>query len=104
MGKTKKLVRDRIPELMDKEKKNYSIIKVSDDGYNDFLKIKLVEEANEVLEAKTKDGLIEELADTLEVIDAMIELYNIPMSDVIEVKNNKANERGKFDDKIVMKF
>jgi len=65
----KKLVRDKIPEIIKSEKRNCEYYIASDFEYSVELFKKIVEEAIEVQESKSKDDLLEELADVIEVIN-----------------------------------
>ena len=65
--------------------------------YKEELIKKLIEESSEFAEAKTE----EELADVLEVVLA---LKNLPeYSNVDEVRKKKVEERGAFDERIILK-
>lgn len=92
-----KLVRDRIPELLEKEgfKVNYRVL--SKDEYKQALKDKLVEEVNEFLEAETKDEMREEIADIKEVLLAINKAFNLAGNGTNHIKYSKAIEKGKFD-------
>jgi len=93
-----KLIRDKIPEII-KGKGGNPVIHFADD--NEFwvkLKEKLQEEVGEFI----KDENIEEMADILEVIDAICEFKNFDRNKLEEVKNKKAEERGKFKNKIIL--
>jgi len=94
-----KLVRDRIPEIIVENgaKANTRIIE-SNDEYIRELSRKLVEEAGEVLETPT----IEELADTQEVIDALVVALGHTATELHVVQADKALKRGKFDKRIYL--
>ena len=84
-----KLVRDKIPEII---KNNGEIPKIrilNDEEYKEELELKLYEEYKEVIESNSTDRL-EELADLLEVINALANLENKDLSDIIEIANNKS--------------
>jgi predicted house-cleaning noncanonical NTP pyrophosphatase (MazG superfamily) len=97
MGKYNKLVRDKIPEMLDKKGISYEKRIASDNEYKIELIKKLDEEVKEFLE----DNITEELADIIEVIEALKRLpeYN----DVEEVRIQKLKDRGGFDKKIIIK-
>ena len=69
---------------------------LSDEEYNDSLKDKLIEEAAEVKEASTNKDILEEMADVLEVLDALCHLHGISKDDLETCKQKKFLERGGF--------
>jgi predicted house-cleaning noncanonical NTP pyrophosphatase (MazG superfamily) len=92
-----KLVRDRIPEILDGKGIPYEKRVASPEEYKNALIKKLSEETAEFSEA----GDSEELADVLEVIEA---LRNLPeYKDVETLRLKKREERGGFDGKIILK-
>ena len=92
-----KLVRDRIPEILDHKGVIYEKRIASPEEYKQELIKKLVEEVNEF----TAEGDPEELADVLEVITALRTLPEY--EDVEAVRLKKLQERGGFSDKIILK-
>jgi predicted house-cleaning noncanonical NTP pyrophosphatase (MazG superfamily) len=96
--KYNKLVRDKIPEYI-KSKGGVPVVHVAaDKEYWLKLKEKLQEEINEFSQSET----IEEMADILEVIDAICDFKKFDGDELHKVKIKKAEERGKFKDKIVL--
>jgi predicted house-cleaning noncanonical NTP pyrophosphatase (MazG superfamily) len=96
--KYNKLVRDKIPEYI-KSKGGVPIIHIADDDeYWQRLKDKLQEEVGEFIEAEN----VEEMADILEVIDAICNFKNFDKAELQNVKENKAEERGRFKDKVIL--
>lgn len=91
-----KLWRDKAPSLMEDTGSKIHIKTLTDDEYNDCLKDKLEEESSEVKNASTKEALLEEMADVLEVIDAICKLHNITADELEKCKQKKYLERGGF--------
>jgi len=93
-----KLVRDKIPEII----RSKGIISkthiASDEEYRQKLKDKLQEEVDEFL----KDSNEEELADILEVIYALCDLYKIDKDSLEQTRKEKAEKKGGFKDKIIL--
>jgi predicted house-cleaning noncanonical NTP pyrophosphatase (MazG superfamily) len=92
-----KLVRNKIPEILDEKGITYEQRIASSEEYKVELIKKLSEEADEFSER----GDIEELADVLEVIEALKQLPEY--SEVEAVRQRKREERGGFDKKIILK-
>jgi predicted house-cleaning noncanonical NTP pyrophosphatase (MazG superfamily) len=96
MAKYEKLVRDRIPEILDAKGVPYEKRIATDEEYRTELIKKLVEEAGEFSEA----GALEELADVLEVVVALRTLPEY--ADVEMVREKKAAERGAFGERLIV--
>lgn len=94
-----KLVRDRIPEIIEAEGKQYRTAVMTEDEYRAALLAKLVEEAIEAREAMPGE-LVKELADLYEVIDAVMATYGIDRSEVLQAQQERHAERGGFDKQI----
>ena len=94
-----KLVRDKIPSIIEESGKQAHVrVAASDKEYASLLCQKLQEEGNEFLE----DPSVEEAADLYEVLRAMCDLNAISLDDVVNVADNKRNERGGFSSRIVL--
>ena len=93
-----KLVRDRIPEIIEKSGKQpvYSIL--SDEAYLTKLDEKLNEELAEYQESKS----MEELADLQEVIRAVAVARGSSIEEVEAIRRDKAAKRGGFEKKILL--
>ena len=94
-----KLVRDKIPEIIEKSGNKCVIATLSDEEYAKMLDEKLLEE---VAEYKA-DKNAEELADILEVICAIAKNKGILEEDLKEIRAQKQHKRGGFDKKILLK-
>ncbi len=92
-----KLWRDKLVDLMNQNQSKIHYKKLNNQEFIEQLKIKLLEEAQEVCYTNTKEDLIEELADILELISAFCTVQNITFQDIINIKNKKYNERGGFE-------
>lgn len=94
-----KLVRDKIPEIIEYNGKTCSIEVLSDDEYLKTLDTKLDEELAEY----HKEQNIEELADLIEVIYAAAKARGFTIEELENVRAKKAAERGGFEKKIMLK-
>lgn len=95
-----KLVRDNIPNIIENNGEEVITRILGDDEYKKELCNKLLEESNEVINAKSSDETLEELADVLEVLKAIAELNNKNLEDIIEIAKRKKLERGGFKKRI----
>ena len=90
-----KLVRDRIPEIIQSEGRTCGTDTFSDEAFDQALREKLIEEAQEIA-AATPDKLIMELADLYEVIDGLLTSHHIEDAAVIAEQERRSGERGSF--------
>lgn len=98
----KKLVRNLIPAIL--EKKGIKVITsiLDEKSFIISLKDKLQEEVQEFLEASTKETRLEELADILEVLLAIINSENTTIDVLESIRIKKSGERGDFSKKIFL--
>ena len=94
-----KLVRDRIPEIIEMSGKTCETELLSSEAYLQMLDKKLDEELLEY----HKDQNVEELADLLEVIYAVVKARGYSIEEVDQVRVEKRKERGGFDERILLK-
>ena len=104
MRKYNKLIRDNIPQLIMKSEKKFKVRLLNDEEYKRELRYKLLEEANELINAKTREEVLEELADAYEVLDYVLRAEKIDLMDVQEVRVKKNMEKGAFDEKILLEY
>ncbi len=69
---------------------------LNDQEFDKEIRIKLLEETQEVVVAATRTELIGEIADLYEVFDALAELYAITQVEIVVEKLRKYNEHGNF--------
>jgi predicted house-cleaning noncanonical NTP pyrophosphatase (MazG superfamily) len=96
-----KLVRDRIPEIISKSGIEYQTITLSEQEYQQALRQKLIEEAQEAATANNAD-LVIEIADLLEVVDALLKSYEISHHKVLLEQDRKRASKGDFDNKTML--
>lgn len=94
----KKLVRDKIPEIIIAKGDSALTRILSDEEFLGCLKRKLCEEVNEFL----TDGSVEELADIYEVLLAMLEHMGVSFESFEELRNKKVLEKGGFSKRIFL--
>lgn len=97
-----KLARDNIPDIIKSNNEISEIRILSADEYTKELNRKLLEEANEVVSAKTDEEIKEELADLYEVMLAKVKLINSDMKEIEEIATSKRNKRGAFNKRIFL--
>lgn len=98
-----KLIRDKIPEIVEGTGKKADTRVLSDDQeYLNYLLLKLIEEATELAKAKNEDNQMEELADVLEVIEAVLALKKLSLQDIAQVQDQKRQKRGGFKKRLLM--
>lgn len=94
-----KLVRDKIPEVIEASGKKCDIEVLNDEQYIEYLNKKIKEEVNEYLES----GEVEELADLEEVLRAILNVKNVSYDEFEKIRLSKVNKRGAFEKKLLLK-
>lgn len=97
-----KLVRDRIPEIIEASGSKAVTRKLLPSEVTTALKAKLLEEAAELAEATTAEAVAAEAADVLEVLQALCDEYAVQITHVTEVQLRKRNERGGFTERVFL--
>jgi predicted house-cleaning noncanonical NTP pyrophosphatase (MazG superfamily) len=93
-----KLVRDKIPEIIQADGKKLKSRILNDEEHLEALLKKFEEELAELREARN----IEELADVHEVLLALADALGISHSELEKVRADKAAKRGGFQQKIFL--
>lgn len=94
-----KLIRDKIPEIIE-AKGSKSIVETLDgSSFQKYLDIKLNEELKEYLE----DGSVEELADLVEVVYALLDCKGVSREEFEKIRVAKVEERGAFKRRLLLK-
>ena len=98
MNTYNKLVRDNILDII-RTNGEQSIFHIANE---EEFKIKLFEKLQEEAVEFIKDEKLSELADLLEVIDAICVLKGFSTDELMEVKNKRKVERGGFEKRIIL--
>lgn len=85
-------MRDRIPEIIRSKGAQPTVRIASEDELDLLMRTKIVEEAEELLTS----GETEEIADLLEVIDALIQLRGFSSAKLDQLRAEKNQTRGGF--------
>lgn len=93
-----KLVRDKIPEIIKNDNCKPITKVLNDEEYIKELNKKLKEETNEYL----NDNNVEELADIVEVIYAILDSKNVSIEKFETIRKLKVEKRGAFKNKIFL--
>lgn len=102
--KYEKLIRDRIPEVMDAEGVAYELDTLDDDAFRRALRAKLVEEATEAAACEGPVELRKELADLLEVVEQMIATEQLDPTEVRRLQERRRAERGGFERRLWLRW
>lgn len=97
--KQNKLWGDKAIDLMEAQGSKIHWTALNDYEFFAQLKIKFMEEAQEVWNANTKEALIEELSDIMEVISSLCLVHEFSMEDIAKMQRKKYEERGGFEGK-----
>jgi predicted house-cleaning noncanonical NTP pyrophosphatase (MazG superfamily) len=98
MKKYDKLVRDKIPNIIKKDGVKSKFHVADEKEYRQKLNEKLREEVEEFIEKPSA----EEIADVLEVIEAIARINGIGIEDIKEQKLTKRSLRGGFSKRIIL--
>ena len=93
-----KLVRDKIPEILDSKGLSYLAHKAGDEELMSYLKKKLVEEVEEFSEEPS----INELADIQEVVYALLDELGHSKEQLEQAREEKQSSRGSFKEKWIL--
>ena len=93
------LIRDKIPEIIEKSGKKCTVEVMDNETYIKYLDAKL----NEELAEYQADKSIEELADLLEVMQAVAVARGYSVEELEKVRKEKADKRGGFEKRLLLK-
>ncbi|MBR6524422.1 MAG: nucleoside triphosphate pyrophosphohydrolase [Clostridia bacterium] len=93
-----KLVRDRIPEIIEQSGKNCTLRTLNEEEYLLHLDKKLAEELHEYQESKS----LEEICDLVEVLRAVLSARGYTWEEMEHIRMQKHQERGGFEKRILL--
>jgi len=93
-----KLIRDKIPDIIIKAGKTPHTYVADNKEYHQKLIEKLKEELDEYIE----NSNLEELADIMEVLDALIDFHQVDKKRFYAIKNQKKQSNGGFEQRLVL--
>jgi len=97
----RKLIRDKLPEIILATGDKYEVRIMGKREYERELKKKLVEESKELNEV-SKEKILNEIADVLELLKSISEFYKIDFRLIEEKQVQKRKERGGFKKRLFL--
>ncbi|PAQ16089.1 phosphoribosyl-ATP pyrophosphohydrolase [Bacillaceae bacterium SAOS 7] len=97
-----KLVRDRIPEIIEKAGKSSKTRILNEQEYYEEVHKKMNEELMEYEAADNDEEALEELADLLELIHAAATIHGANYEQLEAIRERKAEKRGGFEERIFL--
>ncbi|HYF78495.1 MAG TPA: nucleoside triphosphate pyrophosphohydrolase [Symbiobacteriaceae bacterium] len=98
MPEYNKLVRDRIPEIIEASGRRCEVRELNDEEYLAALNRKLGEELQEYL----ADGSLGELADLVEVVNAIVLFRGHSLEEFEQIRMEKQQVRGGFTRRVLL--
>ena len=94
-----KLVRDNIPDIIESEGKTPDVSVCDEETYLEKLNEKLLEEVREY----SRSHAVEELADVVEVVHAILDVKGISNTTFDRLRSNKNKIKGAFRKRLLLK-
>jgi predicted house-cleaning noncanonical NTP pyrophosphatase (MazG superfamily) len=99
-----KLIRDRIPEIMDAAGVRYEVAVLDDAAFRSALRAKLLEEATEAASAGSAEELAKEIADLCEVAETLLAVEGVDAEAVRAVQRERREARGGFGRRLELRW
>lgn len=100
----KKLIRDRIAEIIKKDGHKPKVRIMDKKEYVLELKKKVLEEAKELIKASSKEEIVNELSDLWELMESVAKTNRIKISEIKKLKIIKNKKRGGFKKKLFLEY
>ena len=97
-----KLVRDKIVKIIEQNGSGCNFRLLDDIEYFNALKKKLFEEVKDFDKTTNENDALEELADILEVIHAVLTVHNKSFENLEAVRVKKLEQRGSFENRLFL--
>lgn len=97
-----KLVRDLVPDIIEKAGKKPIIRILENNEYIEALQGKFIEELEEYKQAADRNQALEELADLLEIVYSLAAYHGATKEELEAIRGKKAEERGGFEKRIFL--
>lgn len=98
----RKLIRDRIPEKMERAGAAYKVRRLRKKEFEKELIKKVEEEASGLQRAGNKIELVEELADVLDVVEEIKKVKKIKVQEINKAQKENDKKKGGFKKKIFL--
>ena len=100
--KYNKLIRDRIPEIVKRAGWTPTVRILKKSEFLNALKKKVFEESGELIQAKDKKGIIDEIVDIQELLDVLASEIKITKSEIKKFQAAKRKKRGGFKKRLFL--
>lgn len=96
-----RLGRDLMREFFDKKNIKYKTrLLTKNEEFEEALMAKIIEEVEELLEAKDESNFLEEMSDVVEVFRSLLKLKGLSWEDLEKVRKAKLEDRGGFETRL----
>ena len=102
MSVYKKLVRDKIPQIIEESGKSFTMRILDPNEHLVEIKNKMQEEMLEFQEAANVQESLDELADIVELVHAALDVYGVSYKELEGVRQRKKEKRGGFNERIFL--
>lgn len=98
----KKLIRDKMPEIMKAQGKELEVRILDNAEFKEALRRKVIEEISELKDAKDDAEAKDKIAYLHEIADALGDAYGFPKKEILALKDKTHHERGGFDKRLFL--
>lgn len=97
-----RLVRDKIPELLELAGKKGTFRILGDKEFESELKKKLAEGVKDYREAVNESDAAEELAGLFEILISLTKVHHLTLRELDEIRQEKAKKHGRFHERLFL--